>query len=67
MYFIKMCRNKKKKDKECKCKCVIERPRRKKKEPIDKIFFRPEKHLNDYSKSLGTLLEESKYKTFVKR
>ena len=55
-----MCRNKKKKDKECKCKCVIEKRKKKKKEPIDKIFFRPEKHLNDYSKSLGTLLEESK-------
>ena len=41
--------------------------KKEKKQPIDKIFFRPEKHLNDYSKSLGTLLEESKYKKFVKR
>ena len=62
-----MCRNKKKKDKECKCKCVIERPRRKKKEPIDKIIFRPEKHLNDYSKSFVTLLEQSKVKKHLRK
>ena len=38
--------------------------KRKKKEPIDKIFFRPENHLTNYSKSFGTLLEQSKYKKF---
>ena len=59
-----MCKDKKKKGKDCKCKCVIERNRRKKKEPIDKIFFRPENHLTNYSKSFGTLLEQSKYKKF---
>ena len=59
-----MCKDKKKKGKDCKCKCVIEKSKRKKKEPIDKIFFRPENHLTNYCKSFGTLLEQSKHKKF---
>ena len=59
-----MCKDKKKKGNDCKCKCVIEKHKRKKKEPIDKVFFRPESHLINYSKSFGTVLEQSKYKKF---
>ena len=41
--------------------------KRKKKEPIDKIFFRPENHLTNYSKSFGTLLEQSKVKKHLRK
>ena len=59
-----MCKNEKKRKETTKCNCVIERIKRKKKQPIDKIFFRPESHLTNYSKSFGNLLKQSNFKKF---
>ena len=59
-----MCKNKNKGNEKKQCSCVIEKRKKKKKEPIDKIFFRPESHLTNYSKSFGNVLEQGKIRKY---
>ena len=57
----KKCKcHKKEKPKPIKVRCVVEKPKKLKKEPIDQLFFIPDRRLRDPPPSFTSLLDRSK-------